>query len=239
VGTVIQPRFIRGLTLSVDFYSIRIEDAIAAVSAQDIVNTCYDNDTFPNQFCALFSRNGPNSGPTTFGFNFLRQTQINFGRIETSGIDATLDYRFSLGANNFGINVVANWTEKLNRFFDPVNRNLVNPGLKETGAPEWSGVGSFTWNRGAFTLNYSLQYIGRQAVASAIQIERIDREFGPAGMAPEYWVHNLAATVDVQKNFSITAGVNNLTDKEPFIASSAYPVSGIGRTVFVGVRANF
>lgn len=239
VGTVIQPRFIRGLTLSVDYYSIRIEDAIAAVSAQDIVNTCYDNDTFPNQFCALFSRNGPNSGPTTFGFNFLRQTQINFGRIETSGIDATLDYRFSLGANNFGINVVANWTEKLNRFFDPVNRNLVNPGLKETGAPEWSGVGSFTWNRGAFTLNYSLQYIGRQAVASAIQIERIDREFGPAGMAPEYWVHNLAATVDVQKNFSITAGVNNLTDKEPFIASSAYPVSGIGRTVFVGVRANF
>ncbi|MBF9149517.1 TonB-dependent receptor domain-containing protein [Novosphingobium jiangmenense] len=239
VGTVIQPRFIRGLTLSVDYYSIRIEDAIAAVSAQDIVNTCYDNDTFPNQFCSLFSRNGPNSGPTTFGFNFLRQTQINFGRIETSGIDATIDYRFALGANNFAINVVANWTEKLNRFFDPVNRNLVNPGLKETGAPEWSGVGSVTWNRGPITLNYSLQYIGRQAVASAIQIERIATEFGPAGMAPEYWVHNLAATVDVQKNFSITAGVNNLTDKEPFIASSAYPVSGIGRTVFVGVRANF
>ena len=135
--------------------------------------------------------------------------------------------------------MVANWTEKLNRFFDPVNRNLVNPGLKETGAPEWSGVGTFTWNRGPILLNYSLQYIGRQAVASAIQIERIAPEFGPAGMAPEYWVHNLAATLDVQKNFSITAGVNNLTDKEPFIASSAYPVSGIGRTIFVGVRANF
>ena len=239
IGTVIQPRFIRGLTLSVDYYSIRIEDAIAAVSAQDIVNTCYDNDTFPNQFCDLFSRNGPTAGQTTFGFNFLRQTQINFGRIETSGIDATIDYRFSLGENNFGINVVANWTEKLNRFFDPVNRNLVNPGLKETGAPEWSGVGTFTWNRGPILLNYSLQYIGRQAVASAIQIERIAPEFGPAGMAPEYWVHNLAATFDVQKNFSITAGVNNLTDKEPFIASSAYPVSGIGRTIFVGVRANF
>ena len=120
-----------------------------------------------------------------------------------------------------------------------MNRNLVNPGLKETGAPEWSGVGTFTYNRGPISLNYSLQYIGRQAVASAIQIERIATEFGPAGMAPEYWVHNLAATLDVQKNFSITAGVNNLTVKEPFIASSAYPVSGIGRTIFVGVRANF
>jgi outer membrane receptor protein involved in Fe transport len=34
-------------------------------------------------------------------------------------------------------------------------------------------------------------------------------------------------------------GVNNLTNKEPFIASSAYPVNGIGRTVFVGLRGRF
>lgn len=239
VGGVIQPRFIPGLTLSADYYSIRIEDAIAAVSAQDIVNTCYDNSTFPNQFCALFSRNGPNAGPTTFGFNFLRQTQINFGRIETSGVDATINYGFSLGSNNFNLNLVGNWTEKLNRFFDPVDTTLVNPGLGETGAPEWSGLATASWNRGDLTLNYQLQYIGEQAIASVIQIERIDEEFGPAGMAPEYWVHNLSASLDVTEDFTLTGGVNNLTDKEPFIASSAYPVNGIGRTLFIGARARF
>lgn len=239
VGGVIQPRFISGLTLTADYYSIRIEDAIAAVSAQDIVNTCYDNSTFPNQFCSLFSRNGPNTGPTTFGFNFLRQTQINFGRIETSGVDATINYRFDLGENNFNLNVVANWTEKLNRFFDPQDPTLVNPGLLETGAPEWSGLATASWNRGDFTLNYQLQYIGKQAIAAAVQIERIDLEFGPAGFAPEYWVHNLAASVEVTEDFTLTGGVNNLTDKEPFIASSAYPVNGIGRTLFIGVQAKF
>jgi iron complex outermembrane recepter protein len=239
VGGVIQPRFIPGLTLSADYYSIRIEDAIAAVSAQDIVNTCYDNATFPNQFCSLFSRNGTGSGPTTFGFNFLRQTQINFGRIETSGVDATINYGFSLGENNFNLNLVGNWTEKLNRFFDPQDTTLVNPGLLETGAPEWSGLASASWNRGDFTLNYQLQYIGKQAIAAAVQIERIDLEFGPAGFAPEYWVHNMAASIDVTEDFTMTAGVNNLTDKEPFIASSAYPVNGIGRTLFIGVQAKF
>lgn len=234
VGAVVQPRFIPGLTVSADYYSIRIENAIAAVDAQDIVNTCYDNATFPNPFCGQFTRSS-----TSFGFTFLNETQINFGRIETSGIDATIDYRFSLGKSNFGINIAGNWTEKLNRFFDPVDTTLVNPGLLETGAPEWSGVGTFTYNRAAFTLNYSLQYIGKQAAASAIQIERIATEFGDAGFAPEYWVHNLAATLEVQKNFSLTAGVNNLTNKKPYLASSAYPVSGIGRTLFISARANF
>jgi iron complex outermembrane receptor protein len=239
VGGVLQPRFLPGLTVSVDYYSIKIEDAIAAVTAQDIVNTCYDNTTFPNQFCDLFTRNGPGSGPTTFGFNFLRQTQLNFGKIETAGIDASIDYRFSIGGSNIALNIAGNWTDKVNRFFDPVDTTLVNPGLNELGAPEWSGVGSVTYNRGRFTLNYSLQYVGKQAAASVIQIERIQTEFGPAGFAPEYWLHNIAASFDVAENFTITAGINNVSDREPYLASSAFPVSGIGRTFFMAAGAKF
>jgi outer membrane receptor protein involved in Fe transport len=34
-------------------------------------------------------------------------------------------------------------------------------------------------------------------------------------------------------------GINNLTDEEPYLSSSAYPVSGIGRTLFLGVTARF
>lgn len=238
VGGVLQPRFLPGLTVSADYYSIKIEDAIAAVTAQDIVNTCYDLSTFPNQFCGLFDRNGP-TGPTAFGFNFLRQTQLNFGRIETSGIDATVNYQFQINGANLGINIAANWTEKLNRFFDPVDTSLVNPGLRELGVPEWSGVGSFTYNVDGFTMNYSLQYIGKQAAASVIQIERIEQEFGPAGFAPEYWLHNLSARYDINEHLAISGGVNNISNKQPYLSSSAYPVSGIGRLFFVGATARF
>lgn len=239
VGGVLQPRFLPGLTISGDYYSIKIDDAIAAVTAQDIVNTCYDNVTFPNQFCALFDRNGPNAGATAFGFRFLRQTQLNYGKIETSGVDFTVDYRFDIGSHKFGVSVNGNWTEKVDRFFDPVDTTLVNPGLLETGAPEWAGVANVSWQHKGFGLTYNLQYIGRQAVASAVQIERIATEFGPAGFAPEYWVHGLGANFDVNDRFSLNAGINNLTDKKPYLASSAYPVSGIGRMLFVGARARF
>ncbi len=246
VGTVITPSFVPGLTLSADYYSIKIRDAIARVTAQDIVNTCYDNSTFPNQFCGLFQRIGPTAPgntsanqPNLFGFRTLSQQELNFGRIETSGVDFTVNYRFTLwDKNNIALGLNGNWTEKVNRFFDPRDPNLVNPALRETTVPEWSGVGSVTWNRGAVTLGYNVQYVQSTAAATAIQIERIATEFGDAGFAPDYWIHNVSFNVDIiEDRFSLYGGINNLTNAEPYLASRAYPVSGMGRFYFLGIRA--
>jgi iron complex outermembrane recepter protein len=239
VGAVIQPRFARGLSLSADYYSIKIEDAISAVQSQDIVDTCYDLPTFPNDFCTLFTRNRTPGSPTFLGFNFLRQTQINFAALDARGIDFQANYGFRLGKNNFNVRVAGNWTERLDRFFDPVRADFVNPGLRELGAPEWSGFGSATWNRGAFTLNYGVQYIESTALASVMQIERIDTEFGPAGFAKDYWIHNLAFNLNATDRITFYGGINNLTNEEPYLSSSAYPVSGIGRSFFLGLTTRF
>lgn len=238
-GTVIQPRWVPGLTLSADYYSIRITNAIAAVTAQDIVNTCYDLPTFPNQFCAQFDRNTTIGSPTFFGFTSLRQTQINFGRIETAGVDFTANYQFEWRDNGFAIGFTGNWVQRLNRFFDPVRTDFVNPGLLETSAPRWAGLGTVAWNRGPLTLGYRLQWIGRQAIASAIQIERLDQEFGPAGLAPHYFVHDVSVNFELNDNITLRGGVNNLLDKEPYLASSAFPVSGLGRFAFIGATGRF
>lgn len=236
VGAVFQPRWAPGLLVSVDYYSIEIEDAIQAVSAQNIVDTCYDLPTFPNQFCNQFTRNRDPSSQTFLGFTFLRQTQINFARLETAGVDLRLDYRFSVGQNNFGVGLTANWVDGLDRFFDPIQTDLANPGLKELGAPEWAGLLSGSWNRGPFTLTYRMQYVGEQGVASAVQIETLDLDFGPAGLADEMFVHDLSANFQVNDQINVFGGVSNLTDEEPYLASSAYPVSGMGRYFFLGVK---
>jgi outer membrane receptor protein involved in Fe transport len=234
VGALIQPRFIPGLTLSADYYSIEISNAISAVSAQNIVDTCYDSTSFPNQYCDLFTRRGDG------GFNSLRQVQINFGRIETSGVDMTAAYGFGIGEHGFNLRATVNWTEKLDRYFNPSDLSQVNPGLLELGAPEWAGVGSIGWQSpGGFGLIWRTQYVGKQAVASAIQIETIDTEFGEAGFAKAYWIHDISASFTWNEGFEIYGGINNLTDKEPYIASSAYPVSGVGRFFFLGMRAKF
>jgi iron complex outermembrane recepter protein len=232
-GFVLTPTALPGLVLSADYYAIEIEDAIAAVTSQNIVNSCYDLATFPNQFCGLFQRRADG------GFQSLRQVQVNFGRIETSGVDLSARYRFEFGANRFTVQTTINWTEKLDRFFDPVRTDLVNPALGELSVPEWSGVTSATWANGPFSVSWRGQYIGKQGVASAVQIEDVATEFGPAGIAKAMWVQGVSASYRLRDGLEFFGGVNNLTNERPYIASSAYPVSGVGRYYFVGARANF
>ena len=231
-GAVIQPRFLPGLTISADYYDIVIRDAIAAVGAQDIVNNCYGGEEFPNQYCDLVERG------TNFGFTFLRQTQLNFGRIETSGVDATIAYNFRLGDHRFALRGTGNWTDKVDFFFDPADPDLVNPALGEIGYPEWSAVGSATWSHDGVSLTYRLQYIGETALAG-VEIERQEEEFGPAGTGPDYFIHDFAFSIDAGERFTFYGGVNNFTGERPFANRVSYPVSPFGRFFFAGVRTRY
>jgi iron complex outermembrane recepter protein len=232
-GAVIQPRFIPGLTVSADYYSISIDDAIAAVTAQNIVNSCYEAETFPNQYCGLFDRSTSN-----FGFTFLRQTQLNFGRFDTSGVDMAIAYNFTAGEHRFSLRAAGNWTEKVDLFFDPANPSVIDPERGELGFPEWAGSGSATWAYRGVSLTYRLQYQAAQTLAG-VEIERQDVEFGPDVVSPDYYIHDVSFSIDATDRFTFYGGVNNLTDREPFINRSAYPVSPLGRFFFVGARARF
>lgn len=238
VGAVIQPRWIPGLTLSADYYDITIDDAIAAVSAQDIVNSCYDLSEFPNQYCELFTRNTDPASPTYRGLNFLRQTQLNYGRFETAGMDFTVAYNFGLWGQRFALRGNGNWTRKVNLFFDPTDPSFVNPELRENGFPKYSAVGSATWTSGPVSLTYRLQWIDAMTWAG-VEIERMDVEFGPDAMGTDTWVHDLSFSIDATDRFTFYGGVNNLTNTEPYPNRVAYPVSPLGRFYFVGARVRF
>ena len=42
-GTVYQPSFVEGLTLTVDYWSVEIEEAISAGGTSDVLNGCFDS----------------------------------------------------------------------------------------------------------------------------------------------------------------------------------------------------
>ncbi|MEQ9316635.1 MAG: TonB-dependent receptor, partial [Henriciella sp.] len=94
IGVVLTPSFIDGLSVTVDYWDVKIEDAISSVGAQDILNGCIDSTGFPNvQFCDLFQRRADG------GLTFLESQQINFAALEASGYDFTVNYTFDVGAN--------------------------------------------------------------------------------------------------------------------------------------------
>lgn len=235
VGFVFQPTFLEGLTASVDFWNIEISDAIDFVAAQDIVDNCYDSTSFPNQFCGLLGRNRDPSSPQFLGLNFLQQTQLNFGKIESAGIDFNVNYAFELGNNDFNVAILGSKIDKLDEFFDPGDPSVVDPELGEIRRPELTGSLNLTWGRGPVVVQWTSLFQDSQAL-SLVEVETAAFNYGPAGFADEFWSHDLAASWDIQDNLRLYGGLNNVTDEIPFLTESAYPVGPRGRYFFVGVN---
>ena len=235
-GAVIQPRFIPGLTITGDYYDLKIDNGINAVSSQNIVDSCYDNSTFPNQFCDLFDRQTTANSATIGGLAFLRQTQINFGKLETAGVDATIRYGFDLGELDIGLRAQGNWVEKLNFFFDPTDPSNFNPALGETGNPEWQANGAVSLGYGPLTIGYRLQWIDSQGLAGTDITRTGTTLAGPAGFIDDVFIHDASFDLEVNDQFNLYGGVNNFTNVEPYPTNSAYPVSPYGRYFFLGVR---
>ncbi|MEO0590040.1 MAG: TonB-dependent receptor [Pseudomonadota bacterium] len=238
-GMVLQPTFIPGLNVSVDYYEITIDDAISTIDDQDVVDNCYDSSTFPNDFCDSFTRNRDPASAQFLGFNSFTLTTINFVSIETAGIDASINYGFDVGEHTFAVGVNGSWVDKIDFFFDPTDPTAVDPELGEIGRPEWSGTGTASWSYGGFNLGYSLQYLSEMTLGD-VEIDTVDAQFGDVGFADEYFIHDLTGSYRFQDDrYEVYGGINNLTNEKPFATERAYPVNPVGRYFFLGVRANF
>ncbi|WP_084628153.1 TonB-dependent receptor domain-containing protein [Silanimonas lenta] len=94
-GFVYSPEFVEGLDVSLDWWNIRIEDAIAQLSAQTILNSCYrGNAAAVAQFCPIIQR-----APGGI-ISSLNSVSRNIGINEFEGYDLTLTYR--LPESSFG-----------------------------------------------------------------------------------------------------------------------------------------
>lgn len=237
-GFVFQPSFFEGFSLTVDYWDVRIEDAIASVSAQDIVDNCYDSTTFPNAFCGQFTRNRDATSAQFLGFNFLSQGPINFAAVEAQGIDFAAAYSFDWAGNDFGIRLVGSKQEKLDFFTNPGDPTESDPELEEIQRPELSGTVDFTWGRGDLNLGWQVQYMSRQLLAGA-EIETYESIFGDAAWADESYSHRFYGSYEFSDTLRFYGGINNVTDEEPFATNEGWPVGPRGRMFFIGVDATF
>jgi iron complex outermembrane recepter protein len=239
VGAVVEPRFIPGLSLTADYWNYVITDAIQAVAADDIVAGCYDSSDFPNNgFCQLFTRNRT-AGPTFLGFNSFRSGSVNFARFEADGVDFSATYRTRL-TNDLRLEarIGGTWNNSVVRFTSPTDPSASDQFIGEAQQPEWAFSTGIALTHGPARFEWQSFWQSAQFF-QGIEVEDGDTGFARPNRSPAQWSHNLSLRYEVTDDFSLRAGVNNVTNERPFAAEAAYPVSARGRSFFLGATANF
>ncbi|MGZ3346544.1 MAG: TonB-dependent receptor plug domain-containing protein [Caulobacteraceae bacterium] len=97
-GVVFSPTFVRPLQMSVDYYDINIDGAIATPTTNDLMNEC-EASNGTAAACAFFVRPLPFSNRTAANFPSLQTSYpINQAALKVSGLDYELSYRFNFDA---------------------------------------------------------------------------------------------------------------------------------------------
>ena len=165
LGVVVEPSFIPGLSLTVDYYKIEVEDLIATLSAQQIINLCYANASgINNPFCGVVQRN-----PTTglFVKPAAISGGINFAAQKTKGIDFDLAYRKTFeNGDRLTARLIATKVLALDNYTDPTNPAVPNRQKSELGDPEYSASFSLDYDFGDFDIRYAARYIGKQTIGN-------------------------------------------------------------------------
>ena len=240
-GVVINSPFASGplsrLRMSVDWFKIRVEDAIGIQSIGVAQRQCFDplfnplvtgattaagaDAAIANPFCANIIRNIPDGN-----LGNVQVTYANNGRFEIQGIDAQIDWGMDVGPGTLTVNLVGNYLLDYLVAELPTDPMVEYVGTQGTGVNGLNGGGSYEYRLltsvgyGIGPARVSLQWQHYAAVEdSAEAILGPTPTTGP----PAYNLFNLNASYQVTEDIGLRFGVDNLFNKAP-------PVIGINAT---------
>lgn len=151
--------WLSSLQLSVDYYSIEIEDYVTSVPARTFIARCYDpayNPTFAasNVFCGFFDRRAEDGNI----INAL-ESLANVGAIETSGIDVQIDWAADMGPGRFTMNWIVTFLDEWR-----IQEIPGDPFTSLEGTTAYFGAGdSFPEEKSTMNLAYKMGGLGFSA----------------------------------------------------------------------------
>lgn len=245
VGAVIRPEFVPNLQLTVDYYNIKIENAIGSFGGglQSVITACNADMSLDNIFCVPLRNRTPDG--QLYDVPLLN---ANIAKMEASGVDFRLDYRHNLGASG-DLSYFLAGTYLLNSItqgspiVNPVDcAGYIGGGSCSTANPTWRFTQRLTWDMEKLQLSIRHRFIGSVkdgrfagAIASGAPTPRL--------AVPETGTVNyfdLSASFAVQENATFFANIDNLLDRDPpFYLYERETYDAIGRRFTVGFRANF
>jgi outer membrane receptor protein involved in Fe transport len=238
-GIVLRPEAAPGLSISFDWYDIKLENAISTATAQQVINLCVDSP-MPNNYCDSVQRLSAPEG--TFGTGFISGYLIgpqNVAQYTTAGADVNIAWTFTLdpdwGKFHFGMN--GGYLDDLTFISlpgaPPSDRKM------NTYAPKYTANGDLTWTKNGFIVNYGVNFFSKtRRFSEALKAAQPDVADPKYFYYKEKWVHDLRVSHDWDNGIRLYAGVNNLYDAKPAFDDFNYPVTWVGRFFYTGVNYN-
>lgn len=133
IGAVIEPQMVRGLSMTVDFWRISMDQLIGNYGTQLILNKCYGSGGVPQDtsFCGNVVRD-----PATKALVRVTDANVNIGQLLTSGIDFAALYALPTDYGRFTFRFLGTYLIRYD-YTDPVGNYI-------RGAGNYDGQGSVT-----------------------------------------------------------------------------------------------
>jgi outer membrane receptor protein involved in Fe transport len=239
-GLVIQSPFTSGvlsrLRMSVDWWSIKVSDAIGQEAGSIIFRRCFDPLYNPlvatnpaqaaqNPACsqAILQRNLPNGDLGSF-----RNSYANLGRFKLQGIDLAVDWAYKVGPGMLTINANVNYMRDFKVAPSPLDNYVEYVGTTGTSANGLNSGAAYEW-RSLVNVGYgigparvSLQWQHYPAIENAGEALRRAQGLGPDLITgtPAYDNFALSGSYQLTDDIGLRFGVENLLNEAP-------PIQGV------------
>ncbi len=215
LGAVLTPRALKGFNLTVDYYSIKIQDAVGQIQPIDALTSCYITDPrADNPLCQAVTRNAT-TGRIQDGFPVDR----NLAFIKQQGIDIDTSFKqdvpFGLPGRKltwqYQAAIVRNYTIQKNPVLDPIDCKgsyafRCSSDAVSLVAPDYRHRASLTWDGSAFTTQVGWKRIGKVKDSTVGSTETIS--------AQDYFDVNISWRAPVN-GLTINFGIDNVSNKQP------------------------
>lgn len=254
LGFVATP--IDNLSLAVDFYDIKIEDRIGTIGASTILQFCaLTGDPF---LCDRVHRNA-NSGDLWVGSNvessgYVENLTANFGELHFQGVDLNVNYGWDMWGGRMHAAFIGTHTTKaeiapLPGVNDDATYDCAGVINLSCQTPDWRHMVNLRYSAPNYSVGVRWRYVGELDYVdnngNPLTTDQLLVNNGNKLSAANYF--DVSGSLFLTDNIEVTAGVNNIADKEPPMVGStlvlnANSVGGydqLGRYVFANINFRF
>ncbi len=243
VGAVFTPGWLPDFSLTIDYFSIEIDDAINVLGTQQVLDACVDLPTTANVFCGSVNRDAAGN------ILLVRNQNINVSQFTRDGIDIEARYRFDLGAGSLDLNGVATHILTSETVIAPgtATGGGTIDGNGEIGQPDWRFRGSARYLTGPFSVNAAVTMLSDMVPDNDPATPEDNRATTGTGT---FTLVDLSFQYDFNEQLVFSLGADNVFDEQPpglpdtrmagagsFAGAEIFPT--VGRYWYLGVRMSY